>query len=100
MLQRSRPVRRRLQRDGYSSEYLPAFRPAFGSEVRSCGFPWEFILPLSLNGQQERLLECFRDPAQETRGIGAVNQSMIVGERERQDQPRLKFPVDPLRLHA
>src|SRR3982074_3902247 len=54
---------------------------------------------LSLNGQQEWLLESFRNPAQETRGVGAIDQPVIVRERERQNQARLKFVVDPFRLH-
>src|SRR6267378_3537785 len=54
---------------------------------------------LSLNGQQEWLLESFRNPAQETRGVGAIDQPVIVRERERQNQARLKFVVDPFWLH-
>ena len=48
---------------------------------------------LTLHRQQERLLECFRDPAQEAGSVGAVNQAMIVGKRERQNQPRLEFAI-------
>src|SRR6266481_3038296 len=54
---------------------------------------------LSLNGEQERLFEGFRDPAQETRGVGAIDQPVIVRERERQNQARFEFVVDPLGLH-
>src|ERR1043166_6816948 len=57
------------------------------------------VVFLSLNGQQEWLLESFRNPAQETRGVGAIDQPVIVRERERQNQARLKFVVDPLGLH-
>src|SRR5208282_517936 len=35
---------------------------------------------LSLHRKQERLLESFRDPAQKTRGIGAIDQPVIVRE--------------------
>ena len=42
------------------------------------------FLILSLHRQQEWLLERFRDPAQEARRIGAVDQAMIVGKRKRQ----------------
>src|SRR6266851_4820196 len=55
---------------------------------------------LSLNRQQERLLKRFRDPAQKTRGIGAIDQPVIVRERERKNQARLEFVVHPLRLHS
>src|SRR5271157_4477825 len=34
----------------------------------------------SLNRKQERLLEGFRDPAQKTRGVGAIDQPVIVRE--------------------
>src|SRR5258708_7865707 len=60
---------------------------------------FDIVVFLSLNGQQEWLLEGFRDPAQETRGVGAIDQPVIVRERERQNQARLKFVVDPLGLH-
>src|ERR1700719_3002109 len=39
----------------------------------------DFCLPL--NRKQERLLERFRDPAQKTRGIGTIDQPVIVRER-------------------
>src|SRR5208282_3803575 len=55
---------------------------------------------LSLNRKQERLLEGFRDPAQKTRGVGAIDQPVIVREGERQNQAPLEFVVHPLRLHA
>jgi len=35
---------------------------------------------LSLNRKQERLLERLRDPAQKTRGVGAIYQPVIVRE--------------------
>src|SRR5712692_9964422 len=55
--------------------------------------------PSSLNREQEWLLEGFRNPAQETRGVGAIDQPVIVRERERQNQARLVFVVDPLGFH-
>src|SRR6202049_2394767 len=55
---------------------------------------------LSLHRQKKRLLECFRDPAQETGGVRAVDEAMVVGERERQNEPRLEFSIDPFRLGA
>src|SRR5256885_13536810 len=60
---------------------------------------FDIVVFLSLNGQQEWLLEGFRNPAQETRGVGAIDQPVIVREREWQNQARLKFVVDPLRFH-
>src|ERR1700736_3062311 len=56
--------------------------------------------PLSLHRQKKRLLECFRDPAQEAGGVRAVDETMVVGERERQNEPRLEFSIDPFRLGA
>jgi hypothetical protein len=35
---------------------------------------------LSLHREQERLLKRFRDPAQKTRGVGAIDQPVIVRE--------------------
>src|SRR6478609_5000955 len=55
---------------------------------------------LSLHRQQERLLKGFRDPAQESGRIGAIDQAMIVGERKRQHLPGLEFAIHPDRLHA
>src|SRR5260370_2991140 len=55
---------------------------------------------LSLHRQKKRLLECFRDPAQEAGGVGAVDEAMVVGERERQNEPRLELSIDPFRLGA
>src|SRR5258706_5587752 len=60
---------------------------------------FDIVVFLSLNGEQEWLLESFRNPAQETRGVGAINQPVIVRERERQNQAWLKFVVDPLGFH-
>src|SRR6266850_248884 len=60
---------------------------------------FDIVVFLSLNRQQEWLLESFRDPAQETRGVGAIDQPVIVRERERQNQARLKFVADPFRFH-
>src|SRR5262249_47347401 len=42
---------------------------------------------LSLQRQQERLLECFDNPAQESDSIRAVDQSMVVRERQREHKP-------------
>src|SRR5215471_17506770 len=53
----------------------------------------------SLDGKQERLLKCLGNPAQEASRIGAINQPMVIGQRERQNQPRFELAVDPLRLH-
>src|SRR6058998_2285338 len=43
----------------------------------------------ALKGEQERLLERLRDPAQKADPVGAVDGAMIVGQRERQHQTRL-----------
>src|SRR6266436_7802002 len=61
---------------------------------------WKPHSQLPLNGKQKRLFECLRHPAQKTGGVRAVNQAMVVGERERQDQPRLELSSNPFRLHA
>src|SRR5580658_6178920 len=55
----------------------------------------------SLNRQQERLLKRFRDPAQKARGVGSVDQPVIVRERQRKNQARLEFTsiAYPLGLH-
>src|SRR5258708_34448458 len=53
---------------------------------------------LSLHRQKKRLLECFRDPAQEAGGVGAVDESMVVGERERKDEPRPERSIQTCRL--
>src|SRR6266403_5352895 len=53
------------------------------------------IISLSLNRKQEWLFKRLRDPAQKTRGIGAIDQPVIVRERERQNQARLEFVVHP-----
>src|SRR6266566_9535332 len=58
------------------------------------------VVFLSLNGEQEWLFEGFRNPAQKTRGVGAIDQPVIVRERERQNQARLEFVIHPLRLHS
>src|SRR5512141_1547218 len=55
---------------------------------------------LSLDREQEWLLECLGDPAQESRGVRAINEPVIVRERHRQDLARLKFIVHPDRLDA
>src|SRR5882672_6065777 len=60
---------------------------------------FDIVVFLSLDGQQEWLLEGFRNPTQETRGVGAINQPVIVRERERQNQARLKFVVNPFGFH-
>src|SRR5271156_910797 len=54
----------------------------------------------SLNRQQERLLEGFRDPAQEAGGVCAVDQPVVVGQRHRQHKAWFELPVQPHRLHA
>src|SRR5215467_11768996 len=65
--------------------------------VTSCR--WWFIF-LSLHREQEWLLERLRDPAQEAGSVGPVDQTMVVGERQWQYQPRLKLVVHPDRFHA
>src|SRR5713101_117261 len=55
---------------------------------------------LSLHRQKKRLLECFRDPAQEAGGVRTVDEAMVVGERERQNEARLEFSIDPFRFGA
>src|ERR1700736_428053 len=55
---------------------------------------------LSLDRQKKRLLECFRDPAQEAGRVRSVNEAMVVGKRERQNEPRLELSIDPFRLGA
>src|SRR5713101_2744874 len=70
-----------------------------GSSMKWFSF-WKPRSQLSLNGKQERLLERLRNPAQKTGSVRAVNQAMVVGERERQDQPRLELSSNPFRLHA
>src|SRR5580693_7210613 len=45
----------------------------------------------SLHRQQEWLLKRFGDPSQEARRVGSVNQAVIIGERQRQNQPRLEL---------
>jgi len=54
--------------------------PAMGSELRSASLVGALRHFLALNREQERLLEGFRHPAQKTRGIGTVNQTMIIGQ--------------------
>src|SRR4051812_45919380 len=53
-----------------------------------------------LQGEYERLFECLGAPAQESCRVGAVDDAMIVGERQRQHQARLKRRAVPPRLHA
>src|SRR5260370_17271429 len=55
---------------------------------------------LSLDRQKKRLLECFRDPAQEAGRVRSVNEAMVVGKRERQNEPRFELSIDPFRLGA
>ena len=62
--------------------------------------PSWFMCFSSLHRQQERLFKRFGNPAQEAGRVGAVNQAVIVRERERQNQARLELAVDPLRFHA
>ena len=58
----------------------------------------------SLHREQEWLFERFGNPAQEAGSVGSVDEAMIVGKRERQNQPRLKlaglFRANPFRLDA
>src|SRR6266567_6764271 len=70
------------------------------SEVRERTTPSPCGCLLSLHRQKKRLLECFGDPAQEAGGVRAVDEAMVVGERERQNEPRLEFSIDPFRLGA
>src|ERR1700726_3663375 len=78
----------------------PKPKNSSSSEVRERTTPSPDGCLLSLHPQKKRLLECFRDPAQETGGVRAVDEAMIVGERERQNEPRLEFSIDPFRLGA
>src|SRR5215467_2398740 len=55
---------------------------------------------LTLDREQERLFESVSDPAEKACSIGAVDEPVIVGKRQRQDQPWLKRTIDPFRLHA
>jgi hypothetical protein len=52
-----------------------------------------------LQGEEEGLLQRLGDPALEARRIGAVDQAVIVGDGQRQDQTRLEpiRAVDGLR---
>ena len=50
----------------------------------------------SLERQQERLLERFDDPAQEADAVGAVDHPVIVGQRQRQHEPRRELPLSLL----
>ena len=104
-------VHRPLRRCAASSSAFGEFRLAFRSELRSWSnflqgfFTLESALsPLSLGGKQEGAARAALPPPSTPSNaarIGAVDQAMIVtGERERQDQPRLNFPANPLRLHA
>src|SRR6185312_7462876 len=54
----------------------------------------------SLHRQQEGLFERLCHPAQEAGCVSAVDQAMIVGERKRQYQSRLKFSINPNRFGA
>src|SRR3954449_3994630 len=47
----------------------------------------------ALQGEKERLLERLGDPAQEADTVGAVDHSMIVGQRKRQHQPGHEPPI-------
>src|SRR6202043_2367253 len=54
----------------------------------------------SLNRQQERLFKRFGNPTEEPRRIRAIDQAMVVGQRQWQNQARLEFSVDPFRFHS
>src|SRR5260370_29892782 len=70
------------------------------SEVRDRRTPSPGGCWLSLDGQKKRLLECFRDRAQEGGRVRSVDEAMVVGKRERQNEPRLELSIDPFRLGA
>src|SRR5215469_10344179 len=55
---------------------------------------------LTLDREQERLFESLSDPAEKACSIGTVDEPVIVGKRQRQDQPWLKRSLDPFRLRA
>ena len=78
----------------------PVRRPLLQMKLELSDMNFVVLKNLSLHRQQEWLLESFGDPAQEAGRIGAVNQAVIVRKRKRQNQARLEFAVDPLRLHA
>jgi hypothetical protein len=48
--------------------------------------------------QQSRLFECLRNPAQETGCVGAIDQTMVVGERKRQNFARLERAFEVTRF--
>src|SRR6266852_3418328 len=50
--------------------------------------------------EYKRLLEGVGDPAEEARRVGAVDHAVVVGEREREHQPRLELGAVPDRLQA
>src|SRR5580698_8377768 len=58
--------------------------------------------PLSLHREQKWLLKRLRNPTQKARGVGSVDQPVIVREGKRENQARLEFTsiAHPLRLHA
>src|SRR5690625_1966792 len=50
----------------------------------------------AFEGEQERFLHRLADPAQEARGGSAVDEPVVVGEGERQHEPRLEFTGFPV----
>src|SRR3982074_2631807 len=60
---------------------------------------FDIVVFLRLDGAQRWLLEIFRDPAQETRGVGAIDQPVIEREAPRATIDVLRLPVSPLGLH-
>src|SRR5205823_14492664 len=48
--------------------------------------------------EHEWLLKGLGQPAQKTRRVGAINDAVVVGERKRQHQPRLKMSRDSWRI--
>src|SRR5262245_1000344 len=64
-------------------------------------FPACFARESSLAGEreQERLFERLDDPSQEADTVGAVDHTVVVGQRQRQHQPRHEGPILVDRLH-
>src|SRR5258707_11739762 len=85
---------------GSRADSKPKAQHSSSSEVRGRTNPSPGGCLLSLHRQKKRLLECFRDPAQEAGRVRSVNEAMVVGKRERQNEPRLELSIDPFRLGA
>src|SRR5258708_11955508 len=92
------PLQSKFQKSSAPSKTKPKTRVLQKSANTQTRGPGGCLL--SLHRQKKRLLECFRDPAQEAGGVGAVDEAMVVGERERQNEPRLELSIDPFRLGA